>query len=68
MELQLVFQCTNGKKRILIVNDPREDVTLEEATAVMQLLIEKNIFDSANGDLTAIVEARMHTSEYNVLM
>ena len=68
MELQLVFQCTNGKKRILIVNDPREDVTLEEATAVMQLLIEKNIFDSINGDLTEIAEARMHTSEYNVLM
>ena len=68
MELQLVFQCTNGKKRILIVNDPREDVTLEEATAVMQLLIDKNIFDSANGDLTAIAEARMHTCEYNVLM
>ena len=68
MELQLVFQCTNGKKRILIVNDPREDVTLEEATTVMQLLIEKNIFDSATGDLTAIVEARMHTCEYNVLM
>ena len=68
MELQLVFQCTNGKKRILIANDPREDVTLEEATAVMQLLIEKNIFDSANGDLTTIVEARMHTCEYNVLM
>ena len=32
------------------------------------LLIEKNIFDSANGDLTEIVEARMHTCEYNVLM
>ena len=68
MELQLVFKFTNGKKRILIVNDPREDVTLEEATAVMQLIIEKNIFDSANGDLTEIVEARMHTCEYNVLM
>ena len=68
MELQLVFQCTNGKKRILIVNDPREDVTLEEATAVMQLLIEKNIFDSADGAPTEIAEARMHTCEYNVLM
>ena len=63
MELQLVFQCTNGKKRILIVNDPREDVTLDEAPTVMQLLIEKNIFESINGDLTAIVEARMHTCE-----
>ena len=68
MELQLVFKCTNGKKRILIVNDPREDVTLEEATAVMQLIIEKNIFDSSYGDLTEVVEARMHTCEYTVLL
>ena len=68
MELQLVFQCTNGKKRILIVNDPREDVTLEEATAVMQLLIEKNIFVFNDTATTEIAEARMHTCEYNVLM
>ena len=68
MELQLVFRCTNGKKRILIVNDPREDVTLEEATHVMQLIIDKNVFDSANGDLVEIVEARMHTCEYVVLL
>ena len=68
MELQLVFRCTNGKKRILIVNDPREDVTLEEATNVMQLIIDKNVFDSAYGDLGEIVEARMHTCEYVVLL
>ena len=68
MELQLVFRCINGKKRILIVNDPREDVTLEEATNVMQLIIDKNVFDSANGDLVEIVEARMHTCEYVVLL
>ena len=68
MELQLVFRCTNGNKRILVVNDPREDVTLEEATQVMQLIIDKNIFNSAHGDLVEIVEARMHTCEYTVLL
>ena len=68
MELQLVFRCTNGNKRILVVNDPREDVTLEEATRVMQLIIDKNIFNSAHGDLVEIVEALMHTCEYNVLL
>ena len=67
MELQLVFKCTNGKKRILIVNNPREDVTLEEATDVMQQLITLNVFESANGDLQEIVEARLHTCEYTVL-
>ena len=68
MELQLVFRCPNGNKRILIVNNPREDVTLEEATTVMQLIIDKNIFNSAYGDLVEIVEARMHTCEYTVLL
>ena len=68
MELQLVFKCTNGKKRILIVNNPREDVSLEEATNVMQQLITLNVFESANGDLQEIVEARLHTCEYTVLL
>ena len=68
MELQLVFKCTNGKKRILFVNNPREDVTLEEATDVMQQLITLNVFESANGDLQEIVEARLHTCEYTVLL
>ena len=68
MELQLVFKCTNGNKRILIVNNPREDVTLEEATNVMQLIIDKNIFENSYGDLAEIVEARMHTCEYVVLL
>ena len=68
MELQLVFKCTNGKKRILIINNPRENVTLEEATNVMQQLITLNVFESANGDLVEIVEARMHTCEYTVLL
>ena len=60
MELQLVFKCTNGKKRILIINNPREGVTLDEATAVMQTVIDKNVFENAYGDLVEIVEARMH--------
>ena len=68
MELQLVFKCTNGKKRILIINNPREAVTLDEATAVMQTVIDKNVFENAYGDLVEIVEARMHTCEYNVLL
>ena len=68
MELQLVFKCTNGKKRILIINNPREAVTLDEATAVMQTVIDKTVCENAYGDLVEIVEARMHTCEYTVLL
>ncbi|WP_299446168.1 DUF2922 domain-containing protein [uncultured Phascolarctobacterium sp.] len=68
MELQLVFKTAQDKKKIITVANPREDVTLEEATAVMQQLIDKNIFDSSYGDLTEIAEARKHTCEYTVLL
>ena len=68
MELQLVFKCTNGKKRILIINNPREGVTLDEATAVMQTVIDKNVFENAYGDLVEIVDSRMHTCENTGLM
>ena len=41
---------------------------MEEATTVMQLIIDKNIFENSYGDLAEIVEARMHTCEYSVLL
>ena len=34
----------------------------------MQQLITLNVFESANGDLVEIVEARLHTCEYTVLL
>ena len=34
----------------------------------MQTVIDKNVFENAYGDLVEIVEARMHTCEYTVLL
>jgi hypothetical protein len=68
MELQLVFKTAQDKKKIITITDPREDVSLEEANAAMQVIIEKNIFESSYGDLLEIVEARLHNCEYTVLL
>ncbi len=68
MELQLVFKTAQDKKKIITITDPREDVSLEEANAAMQVIIEKNIFESSYGDLIEIVEARLHNCEYTVLL
>ena len=67
-ELQLVFTTDQAKKKIITVANPREDVTLDEAQAAMQVLIDNPVFDSANGELAAIVEARMHTCTTSELL
>ena len=67
-ELQLVFKTDQGKKKIITVANPREDVTLDEAQAAMQVLIEQAIFESATGELAEIAEARMHTCNMTELL
>ena len=39
--------------------DPVEELTAEQVEAVMQSIIDKNIFDSAGGDLTSKVRAQV---------
>ena len=67
-ELQLVFTTDQNKKKIITVANPREDVTLDEAQAAMQVLIDNPVFDSANGELTEIAEVRMHTCTTSELL
>ncbi|WP_293729247.1 DUF2922 domain-containing protein [uncultured Phascolarctobacterium sp.] len=67
-ELQLVFKTDQGKKKIITVANPREDVTLDEAQAAMQVLIEQAIFENAAGELAEIAEARMHTCNMTELL
>ena len=67
-ELQLVFTTDQNKKKIITVAQPREDVTLDEAQAAMQVLIDNPVFDSANGELAAVAEARMHTCTTSELL
>ena len=67
-ELQLVFKTDQGKKKIITVANPREDVTLDEAQAAMQVLIEQAIFENATGELAEIAEARLHTCNMTELL
>ncbi|MDO4921911.1 MAG: DUF2922 domain-containing protein [Phascolarctobacterium sp.] len=67
-ELQLVFTTDQNKKKIITVANPREDVTLDEAQAAMQVLIEQAVFENAAGELSEIAEARMHTCTTSELL
>jgi hypothetical protein len=61
--LELIFQNLAGRRTTLAVQDPREDLTETEVRTVMQLILDRNIFTSPGGDLSAIIGARIVTRE-----
>ncbi len=57
--LKLTFLTTGGKSFVISVAQPRENLTLPEAQAVMETVIAKNIFNSPSGELVAIRDIRV---------
>jgi len=47
--LELVFKDNAGASKTISITYPREDVTRDEADAVMENIIEKNVFETTNG-------------------
>lgn len=50
--LQLSFTNAAGKAFSLSLDAPRTDLTGADVTAVMNMIIEKNIFATTGGDVT----------------
>ncbi|MCO1600192.1 DUF2922 domain-containing protein [Desulfosporosinus nitroreducens] len=57
--LKLTFLTTGGKSFVISVAQPRENLTLPEAQAVMETVIAKNVFNSPSGELAAIRDIRV---------
>ena len=62
-EAELVYGTSLDSQHTMNVQDPRDDLTLAQTTAVMQTVVDKNIFATKTGHLVGISEARIHTSE-----
>ncbi|WP_371362997.1 hypothetical protein SRRS_39970 [Sporomusa rhizae] len=61
--LELVFRTSAGKETTISVPDPKDDLTLVQAQAVMKDIIDKNIFSVKGNALTEKVEARIRNRE-----
>lgn len=61
--LEMVFRTSVGKETTISVPDPKDDLTLAQAQAVMSDIIAKNIFAVKGNALTERVEARIRTRE-----
>ena len=63
VKLLMSFMNNSGRKVSLFVTDPREDVTETEIKEVMDLIIEKNIFDTYGEDIVSEKDAKIFQTE-----
>ena len=71
IKLLMSFLTSSGKKVSLFVTDPRDNVTETEIKAVMDLIIEKNIFDPSGEDIVSAKEAKIvqtETTEFDLVV
>lgn len=71
VRLLMTFMTQFGRKVSLFVTDPREDVTEAEIKAVMDLVIEKNIFAPNGENLVTAKEAKIvqtETTEFDLVV
>ncbi|MGB9682875.1 MAG: DUF2922 domain-containing protein [bacterium] len=57
--LRLTWRNTAGRSYSLTINNPKDNITVEEIEAFMDLAIAKNIIQSSGGDLVAKQDAHM---------
>jgi hypothetical protein len=63
--LSISFITSNGSKASLSIADVRENITKEEIESLMNLIIEKDYFETKNGSLIAINAAKIVKKEEN---
>ena len=69
-KLVMTFKTTDDKKVSLTVDNPRGDLTEEEAKTAMALIKEKNIFAPGGADLASLVSAKVvetDTTNYDLV-
>ncbi|CEK34515.1 hypothetical protein DUF2922,Protein of unknown function (DUF2922) [[Clostridium] sordellii] len=71
VKLLMTFMTQFGRKVSLFVTDPRENVTESEIKAVMDLIVEKNIFAPNGEDIVSAKEAKIvqtETKEFDLVV
>ena len=71
VKLLMTFMTEFGRKVSLFVTDPREDITEAEIKAVMDLIIEKNIFAPSGEDIVTAKDAKVvqtETTEFDLVV
>ena len=67
-KLTMSFKTAEGKTSTLTVDEPKDGLTEAEVRAVMNTIITKNVFNTNDGDLTAIKSAQIITTTEQILI
>lgn len=59
--LEMIFLTEEGKRAVISVQEPKEDVTAQEIETVMDLIVTKDVLTSKGKRLDQIVGARLVT-------
>jgi hypothetical protein len=65
--LRLTFTTAGGKTFSITIPDPKEGLQKAEAEAIMDTLIQKNIFLTSSGELTGKQDIRVIDTTINDL-
>lgn len=71
VKLLMTFMTQFGRKVSLFVTDPRENIKEAEIKAVMDLIVEKNIFAPNGEDIVSAKEAKIvqtETKEFDLVV
>lgn len=66
--LQLVFRNQEGRSVTISLNEPMESLEADDIEGVMDLIIEKNVFESTGGYLVDKVAARIVAREVTTII
>lgn len=61
--LEMIFRNEIGKEVTLSLADPKDNLTSAEVQTVMEAIVDRNIFNTKNGDLVQVVEGRIRTRD-----
>ncbi|QXM07431.1 DUF2922 domain-containing protein [Crassaminicella indica] len=64
----MIFQNQGGKTTKISVDNAKEDLTKEQVESAMQVIIDKNIFQTNSGELTGIDSARIVTTDIDEII
>lgn len=66
--LQMIFRNEEGRNVTISVADARDDLEIEEVETAMDNILQRNIFGTSGGDISALNRAQLVSREVEILI
>lgn len=66
--LQMIFSNEEGRNVTISVADPRDDLEVAEVETAMTNILQRNIFGTSGGNISALSKAQLVSREVEILI